>query len=107
MIMKMFTVYDMKAEFFGQPFFEQEEASAIRSFGDAVNDSSNPANQWNKHPEDFQLYLIGAFDNETGNVESYLPKAIVMANSLHKKNNPELPGLEVIKNNDSKNPSVH
>lgn len=82
MIHRIFAVYDSKANFFGQPFFEGEQASAIRSFGDAVNDASNPANQWNKHPEDFQLFSIGSFDNLTGVVTGELPVALVMASSL-------------------------
>lgn len=84
MILKMFSVLDMKAQFFGQPFFEQQEATAIRSFSDAVNDSSNSTNMWNRHPEDFQLYLVGSFDNETGEVVPEVPKALVMASSVHR-----------------------
>lgn len=97
MKLKMFSVLDMKAEFFGQPFFEQEEASAIRSFGDAVNDGSNQSNMWFKHPEDFQLYLIGLFDNESGELEKCLPKALVMASSLSTRYSaPSVNGLEKV-----------
>lgn len=101
---KIFTVYDMKAEFFGQPFFEQEEASAIRSFGDAVNDGSNPANQWFKHPEDFQLYLIGSFDNERGELKTCLPKALVMASALARRKSPD--DLPLFEKNGEKVPVV-
>lgn len=82
MITKIFSVLDTKGCFFGQPFYDQREASAVRSFGDAVNDGSNPNNQWHKHPEDFQLFLIGEFDNETGHITGVVPKALVSGNSL-------------------------
>lgn len=82
MIVKVFSVFDSKADFFGQPFFEQEEASAIRAFGDAVNDSSRQGNQWYAHPEDFQLFVLGSFDNKTGELIPCIPKALVMASSL-------------------------
>lgn len=84
MILKVLAVFDSKAGFFGQPFFEQREAAGVRAFGDAVNDSSNPANQWNKHPEDFQLFMIGEFDNESGELIPSLPKALISAASLHR-----------------------
>lgn len=82
MDLKVFSVLDSKAQFFGQPFFAETEAAAIRSFGDAVNDSSNKANQWHSHPEDFQLFVIGAFDNSNGVLVPCTPKALVMASSL-------------------------
>lgn len=84
MKVKVFTVFDMKMQFFAQPFFEQQEASAIRSFSDAVNDA-NPKNMWYLHPEDFQLYCIGTFDNETGVLESQLPQVLVNASALYRR----------------------
>lgn len=91
MKLKIFTVYDTKAQFFGQPFFDQQEASAIRSWSDSVNDGSNPANQWHNHPEDFQLFLVGEFDNETGKVDSILPQALVMGSSLIRRDQLPVP----------------
>ena len=84
MILKIFSVYDMKAKFFGQPFYEQQEESALRAFTDAVNDSSRAENMWNKHPADFQLFVIGEFDNESGHVHPLGPNAIVMASAVHR-----------------------
>lgn len=90
MILQMFAVLDSKAGFFGNPWFEQKEASAIRNFSDAVNDSSNPNNMWNKHPEDFSLYLLGQFDNNSGEVIPSLPKSLVTASALHKLKSEEI-----------------
>jgi len=82
MILKIFAVYDSKARFFGQPFFDQEEGSALRNFGDAVNDGSNPNNMWHRHPEDFSLFELGEFDNGSGEIIPNLPKSLVTASAL-------------------------
>lgn len=89
MLINVFSVYDSKACFFGQPFFDQHEASAIRNFSDAVNDASNPNNMWNKHPEDFSLFQIGSFHNETGELVPIHPKNLITASALRSLKNPE------------------
>lgn len=83
MIVKVFAVFDSKAAFFGQPFFDQKEGSAIRNFSDAVNDSSNPNNMWFKHPEDFSLFVVGEFDNLTGELIPSTPKNLVTASAVY------------------------
>lgn len=82
MLIKIFSVFDSKAAFFGQPFCDQNEGSAIRNFSDAVNDGSNPNNLWHKHPEDFSLFNIGEFDNETGELIPSLPKSLLTASAI-------------------------
>lgn len=79
---KVFSVFDSKTSLFGRPFTEQKEESAIRGFSDAVNDDSNPNNMWNKHPEDFSLFLIGEFNDETGALSPSLPVSLVTASAL-------------------------
>lgn len=81
MITKMFSVFDSKAAFFGNPFYEQREESAIRTFGDAVNDP-NPKNMWNAHPEDYSLFYVGEFDSDTGEILPTVPKNLVTASAL-------------------------
>lgn len=82
MKLKVFCVLDSKTAVFGRPWFEQQEASAIRGFADAVNDSSNTNNLWNKHPEDFSLYVIGEYDDEKGDLIPHFPKSLVTASAL-------------------------
>lgn len=79
---KVFAVYDSKACFFGQPFFDQHVNSAIRNFSDAVNDGSNPNNMWFKHPEDFSLFEIGDFNNETGELVPKIAKNLLTASAV-------------------------
>lgn len=65
MFLKIFSVRDSAADAFLQPFFAPTTGLAIRSFQDAVNDVSH---QFNKHSLDYHLYLLGDFDDATGNL---------------------------------------
>lgn len=64
------SVKDRAAGAFGRPFFVPSVGLAIRSFVDEVNRSADD-NQMNRHPEDFDLFEIGSFDDETGIIECH------------------------------------
>lgn len=70
MMMKMFTVYDQKAEAYLQPFFANSKGVAIRMFAEAVNSQDH---QFAKYPADFTLFEIGSFDDGTALTESFAP----------------------------------
>ena len=61
--LKIFSVYDKKQEAYLNPFYRSQVGEAIREFLDAVNDDKT---QFNKHPEDYSLQIIGEFNNGTG-----------------------------------------
>ncbi|AZL82679.1 nonstructural protein [Apis mellifera associated microvirus 3] len=63
MKLRVFAVYDAKAEVYNAPFFTQTVGLALRGFTDEVR---NPDSMLNKHPEDFSLFEIGEFDQLTG-----------------------------------------
>lgn len=63
MIRKIFSVRDSKAECFHQPFFQSTHGEAERMFRTAVNDSKT---QFFQYPEDFDLYFMGEYDDNTG-----------------------------------------
>lgn len=86
MKMKMYSVFDSKISAFSRPFYSFKDASAIREFSDAVN-HVDPNNQWNKHPEDFQLFCLGEFDDITGEIIPSLPQALLPASSVHLTDN--------------------
>ncbi len=67
MILKMFAVYDSKTEAYMQPFFVNSTGGAIRAFENSVNTKDE---LFNKYPADFTLFEIGAFDDQTGQVET-------------------------------------
>lgn len=62
-MMKIFTVYDTKAEAYLQPFFMQTRGAAIRGFTELVNDKNH---SFGKYPADYVLFEIGSFDDHTG-----------------------------------------
>lgn len=60
---QMCSVLDMVAQQYGRPFFTVSDGSAIRSFADEVT-RGGPDSTLSSHPDDFQLFLIGTFDDE-------------------------------------------
>lgn len=62
MILKMFTVYDSKAEAYLPPFFMRSNGEAVRSFIQASNDQSS---NFCKFPGDFTLFKVGEYDDQT------------------------------------------
>lgn len=58
-------VRDRAIDTFGRPFFVQSTAQAIRSFSDELNRQAAD-NEMNKHPEDYDLYQLGHFNQESG-----------------------------------------
>lgn len=57
------SVYDRALDAFGQPWFVPALGAAIRAFSDEVNNVGSPPN---KHPDDYDLYHLGEFDESTG-----------------------------------------
>lgn len=63
MLSKICTIYDGKAQAYLLPMYFQSLAQAERSFGDIVNDKEHPIGC---HPEDYTLWCIGEWDEQTG-----------------------------------------
>lgn len=61
--MFMYSVYDKAAGSFNIPFFQLNDRVAIRSFMDLVRDERS---QVSKHPEDYDLWCLGSFDDASG-----------------------------------------
>lgn len=81
MKLKLYSVFDAKAAFFGVPVFDMNDATAVRRFSDQVN-SDNPDNQWAKHPEDFSLFRVGEYDSLTGKLSGEIPECLITASSM-------------------------
>ena len=75
----IFTVRDSKAAAYLPPFFMFNEAMAIRAIQDAVNDEKH---QFHLHPEDYHLFRIGVFDDDTGEITPEAPTVVVGAMDL-------------------------
>jgi hypothetical protein len=64
------SVKDRAADAYGRPMFVPSSGVAIRSFSDEVNRSADD-NQLYNHPDDFDLYEFGIFDDNSGIFEIY------------------------------------
>jgi len=78
---KVLAVRDRAADVYGQPFYSSSVGGAIRSFSDEVNRSA-PDNNLFKHPEDFDLYLLGDFDDEFGTFTVDSPSQIAIGKDV-------------------------
>lgn len=59
------TVKDRAADAFGRPMFVRSIGEAIRSFSDEINRKADD-NQLFNHSDDFDLFELGEFDDNTG-----------------------------------------
>jgi len=63
MITVIVAIRDSAVNVFMQPFFTPAVGGAIRAFSDEVNRKDS---EMHKHPDDYVLFELGAFDNEVG-----------------------------------------
>lgn len=78
MIFLQFTVYDQKAAAYLPPFILPRAEQALRTFSDCCQSNDH---QFGNHPEDYTLFRLGTFNDETGEIVSELAP-IVIANGL-------------------------
>ena len=80
------SVKDRAADAFGRPMFVPSTGVAIRSFSDEVNRAADD-NQLYSHPDDFDLYEFGEFDDNTGQFELYeQPKLLSLGKQVKIQN---------------------
>lgn len=65
MLMTVVSILDTAAGAYGRPAFVASQGVAVRQFQDEVN-RPDEQNQLYKHYDDFQLYELGSFDDNTG-----------------------------------------
>lgn len=85
-IYAMCSVRDVVASTFGRPIFAPNTASAVRSIQNEVNRPQD-GNMLNTHPDDFELYHLGNYDDQTGGVEMLpQPQLLVRCSNLVNRN---------------------
>lgn len=75
------SVRDRAADTFGRPFFVAALGAAIRAFSDEVNRESAD-NAIFHHPEDFDLYEVGSFDDDTGDLVAVQPRMVAVGKDI-------------------------
>jgi len=66
MKLNAYTIYDTASGTYMRPFFSQADGQAVRGFKDIATDADHEVG---KHPEDYTLYRVGAFNDTTGKLE--------------------------------------
>ena len=61
------SIYDTATEAYMRPFTAQSEGQALRMFEDEVK---RPDSEIGKHPEHYQLYKIGEFQDHNAEITS-------------------------------------
>ncbi len=78
-MLKVFSVFDVKAAAYGQPMFMPSNGIALRTFGEVC---LNPESPMFKYPEDFALYEVGSWDPSSGVLTTMNPVHLVSAASI-------------------------
>jgi len=79
--MKLFAIKDLKSGF-ENPFVMPNEGSAVRSFGEACKNTEAPMY---KYPEDYELWIIGDWDHQEGDITTVDKKCIAYAHQYSTK----------------------
>lgn len=79
MILKAFSLLDMKTGIFNVPFFMAHVGQAVRACMDLGRDTSTTVG---RHPADYQLVEIGTYDDQTGVLAAIPPQALGTVASL-------------------------
>lgn len=75
-------VRDQKTVNFTQPVTAPTIGAAIRSWGDQLNSPDNKNNDQARHPEDFSLWHLGDYDDNTGEITPCRPEQVALATNL-------------------------
>lgn len=82
MTLKIYSIRDQKAEIFNAPFYQKTHGEAERNFQELVNDEKSTVN---KYPDDFDLYYLGEYDDNTGKFKTLdTPQHMMKAVQLKK-----------------------
>lgn len=70
MLLRAFSIYDIKALQYHPPFFKPTDGAAMRDFVDLCNDKNTTLG---RHPSDYKLFCIGTYSDQDGTLEPERP----------------------------------
>lgn len=70
MNLSIYAVLDKKAGAYMAPFTMQSDALAARAFVQCFDANNRPAHEFAKWPEDYDLYRLGHFDDQSGELQA-------------------------------------
>lgn len=74
MKLKVYAIMDKKVGAYLNPFLMRSAGEAARAFENSVKDVNT---NFNKHPEDYELYEIADWDDLVGDYQSYSKKLCI------------------------------
>jgi len=81
-MLSVVAVFDNAVKAFGRPVFVPAVGAAIRSFIDEVNGKDT---ELSKHPEDFELFQLGSFNEEDGQfIQLAKPLSLMLAKNARR-----------------------
>lgn len=82
MKLEMLAIHDRAADAYGRPMFLPSIGVGIRSFSDEVNRSDKDNNLY-MHPDDFDLFHLGTFDDISGQFVIFdLPQQVAIGKQV-------------------------
>lgn len=85
MILEILAIRDRAVNAYGKPLFFNAIGAAIRAFGDEIN-RDHADNEMYRHPEDYDLYSLGHYDDSTGQITQHpQPKQVAIGKNLTTK----------------------
>lgn len=81
-VLKLYSIFDNKLGAFMRPWVAETHGMATRLFASNV---ANPESMMHQYPEDYTLFYIGEFHEETGNVVAVNPENLGLASQYIKK----------------------
>ena len=88
MIYKLFAVKDKALDSYSAPFTQATIEAGIRMWRDLVL-YGQEENRYRRSPEDYCLYMLGEFDDSTGQTTPAVPVRLASANEVLAENTTE------------------
>lgn len=79
MKLNFYSIYDVATGAYMRPFLMPADAAAERAFKGLALDAEHDIG---KHPEDYTLFKVGIFDDNTGQIIAFDPEKVVTALAL-------------------------
>lgn len=79
MIFNIYSIRDRAIDSYGRPFYMQTHAAATRAFKDELN---REGSEMSPHPEDYDLFHLGSFNDATGEFITQQPQQIAIGKDL-------------------------
>lgn len=78
------TVKDRALDTYNNPFTTSTTAQAVRTFADEINSDPNRS-AVALHPDDYDLYIVGYYDEQSGQIQPTPTELVVRGKDLIRK----------------------